>query len=316
MKILANEGISESGKSTLENAGFEVLVTKVAQNQLENFINENSIDAILIGNNTEISADLIDECQSIKLIGTSGSNTDNIDVDYAEQNGIHVIKTSEASSVAIAELVFAHLFGMTRHLHQSNREMPLEGDLSFNSLKKQFANGIELRGKTLGLIGINDASIEVAKIGLGIGMNVIAFDTEITEQFITISFYNGQAIDIALDIKPFNELLETADFISIHTKLEEGYVIDANEIEAMKNGVGLVNTTHSALNEVALISAIESGKVQFAGLDVFENQPTPEIQLLMNPELSLSPNIGTSTKESKEKVGNELAEQIINLLNE
>ena len=124
MKILANDGISNSGKEALEKGGFEVITTKVAQNQLENYINENSIDAILVRSTTEIRQELIEACPSIKLIGRGGVGMDNIDVDYAQENGVHVINTPNASSSSVAELVFAHLFGMVRFLHQANREMP------------------------------------------------------------------------------------------------------------------------------------------------------------------------------------------------
>ena len=317
MKILANDGISQSGFDLLEKAGFEVLDIKVAQNQLENYINEQGIDAILVRSATEINQELIEACPSIKLIGRSGIGMDNIDVQFAEDQGIHVINTPKASSNAVAELVFAHLFGMARFLHQSNREMPLEGDSRFNELKKMYTNGIELRGKTLGIIGFGNIGQETAKIALGIGMKVIATDVLVQNANLTLDFFNGQKINIHIDTVSKEEVFKEADFISIHTPKLDNYLIDAAEIAQMKPGVGIINTARGGvLNEVALINAIEEGKVLFAGLDVFENEPNPEIQLLMNPELSLTPHIGAATKEAQDRIGMELANQIITLLKE
>ena len=317
MKILANDGISQSGIDLLEKAGFEIFNVKVAQNQLGNYINEHGIDAILVRSTTEINQELIEACPSIKLIGRGGVGMDNIDVQFAEDQGIHVINTPEASSNAVAELVFAHLFGMARFLHQSNREMPLEGDTRFNELKKMYANGIELRGKTLGIIGFGNIGQETAKIALGIGMKVIATDVVVQNATISLDFFNGQKINFNINTVPREDVFKDADFISIHTPNIEGYLIDTNEISQMKTGVGIINTARGGvMNEVALINAIEEGKVLFAGLDVFEKEPNPEIQLLMNPELSLTPHIGAATEEAQEKIGIELANQIISLLKE
>ena len=315
MKILANDGISQNGIDALEAAGFEVLNIKVAQNQLESYINENGIDAVLVRSATEIRQELLEACPGIKLIGRGGVGMDNIDVQFAEDQGIHVINTPAASSSAVAELVFAHLFGLARFLHQANREMPLEGDTRFNDLKKMYAEGIELRGKTLGLIGFGRIGQETAKIALGIGMNVIATDIFIEKATITLDFFNGQKVNFNIDTVSKEEVFKEADFISIHTPSTEKYLIDEKEIQQMKPGVGIINTARGGvLNEVALVNAIEDGKVLFAGLDVFEKEPTPEMQLLMNPELSLTPHTGAATKEAQDRIGTELASQIIALL--
>ena len=315
MKILANDGISQSGIDALEKEGFEVLTTKVAQNQLENYINENNIDAILVKNTTQIRQELIDACPSIKLIGLGGVEMDNVDVDYAEDQGLHVINTPTASSSSVAELVFAHLFGLARFLHSSNREMPLEGDTRFKELRKAYSDGIELKGKTIGIIGFGKVGQEVAKIALGLGMNVVATDKVVTSVPIAIEFFNGQKITINIDTITKDELLKEADFISLHVPPQDDYIITKSEIEKMKDGVGIINTARGGiLHEVDLVQAIESGKIQFAGLDVYETQPTPAVQLLMNPEISLTPNIGGNTKESQERIGTELAQQIIKLL--
>ncbi|MFT4575707.1 MAG: D-3-phosphoglycerate dehydrogenase [Polaribacter sp.] len=315
MKILANDGISQSGITILEKNNFEVITTRVAQNQLENFINENSIDAILVRSATQIRQELIEACPSIKLIGRGGVGMDNIDVDYAIDNGLHVINTPNASSSSVAELVFAHLFGMVRFLHQLNREMPLEGDSRFKDLKRDFGNGTELRGKTLGIVGVGRIGKEVAKIALGIGMKVIATDALVGNTTINVPFYNGQSIDIKIETEPISEVLKHADFITLHVPDQEEYIIGSDQFNSMKDGVGIINTARGGvIDEVALIKALESGKVRYAGLDVFEKEPTPEIQILMNPDISLTPHIGAATLEAQDRIGEELAEQIVKLL--
>jgi D-3-phosphoglycerate dehydrogenase len=315
MKILANDGISQSGIDALGKGGFEVITTKVAQNQLENYINEHTIDVILVKNATQVRQELIDACPSIKLIGVLGVGMDNIDAEYAEDQGLYVINAPEASASSVAELVFAHLFGLARFLHASNREMPLEGDSRFKELKKAYSQGIELKGKTIGIIGFGSIGQAVAKIGLGLGMNVIATDDIITSAPISVDFFNGQKVTINIDTIPKDELLKEADFITLHVSAQEDYVISKKEIEKMKDGVGIINTARGGiLHEVDLVMAIESGKVQFAGLDVFETEPKPAVQLLMNPEISLTPNIGAGTKETQDRIGTELAKQIMKLL--
>lgn len=315
MRILANDGISQSGIDALEKGGFEVLNVSVAQNQLENYINENQIDAILVRSATQIQQELIDACPSLKLIGRAGVGMDNIDVDYALENGLHVINTPAASSSSVAELVFSHLFGMVRFLHSSNREMPLEGDSRFKDLKKAYAQGIELRGKTLGIIGFGRIGQEVAKIAIGLGMKVLANDNFVESADITLDFFNGQKTIFNILTIDKEELLKESDFITLHIPSQEEYLITAAEFDKMKDGVGIINTARGGvLNEVDLVSAIESGKVQFAGLDVFETEPTPAVQLLMNPEISLTPHIGASTIEAQDRIGLELAKQIVELL--
>ena len=315
MKILANDGISKSGIEALEKVGFEVLTVKVAQNQLENYINERTIDAILVRNVTQVRQELIEACPSLKLIGCDGVDLDNIDVEYAEDNGLYVVNTPEASSSAVAELVFSHLFGMVRFLHSSNREMPLEGDSRFKELKKAYSEGIELRGKTIGIIGFGRIGQEVAKIAIGLGMHILATDDQIKSAAITLDFFNGQKATFTIDTVDKEQLLKEADFITLHVPEQDDYIISKKEFKKMKDGVGIINTARGGiLHEVDLVFAIESGKVQFAGLDVFETEPSPAVQLLMNPEISLTPHIGGATKEAQDRIGTELAGQIIKLL--
>jgi D-3-phosphoglycerate dehydrogenase / 2-oxoglutarate reductase len=315
MKVLANDGISPAGIKALEKGGFEVITTKVAQEQVANFIHTHSISVLLVRSATKVRQDIIDNCPSLKIIGRGGVGMDNIDVTYAREKGIHVINTPASSSESVAELVFAHLFSGVRFLHDSNRNMPLEGDSQFEKLKKAYANGIELRGKTLGIIGFGRIGQAVAKMALGLGMRVIASDKYVGEAVIKVDFYNGQFINVDIQTEPFDDLLRHSDFITLHVPAQDTYVIGRDELKMMKDNVGIINAARGGvIDEVALCEALDTGKVLFAGLDVFENEPTPELKLLMHPNISLTPHIGAATIEAQERIGTELAEQIISLL--
>lgn len=315
MKVLANDGISQSGADMLKKAGFEVIIKKVAQDQLKDYLNKNGISVLLVRSATTVRRDIIDACIHLKIIGRAGVGMDNIDVDYARDKGVAVINTPSASSSSVAELVFAHLFGGVRRLHDANRNMPLEGDSQFKALKKAYAGGTELRGKTLGIIGFGRIGREVAKIALGVGMKVIASDQNVGEAEITLEFYNDQTVKIPIKTEPVEQLIGHSDFITLHVPSQKKPIIGKAEIEKMKDGVGIINTARGGvIDEEALIEALESGKVSFAALDTFENEPTPAIKLLMNECVSLSPHIGAATNEAQQRIGEELAEQIITIL--
>jgi len=316
MKILANDGISKSGIEALEKAGFEVITTKVAQEQVANFVNKNNINVLLVRSATKVRKDIIDACPDLKVIGRGGVGMDNIDVEYAKSKGIYVLNTPASSSESVAELVFAHLFTGVRFLHDSNRNMPLEGDTNFNGLKKAYANGIELRGKTLGIIGMGRIGKATAKMAIGLGMKVIYSDTDVPTKDIKIPFFDGQSISISLASQSLESLFAESDFITLHVPAQDTHVISEKEIALMKDGVGIVNCARGgAIDEVALVNALDSNKVSFAGLDVYENEPNPEIPILMNPKISLTPHIGASTLEAQDRIGAELAHQIISLFN-
>ncbi len=316
MKILANDGISESGKNKLEEYGFEVDLTKVSQEQLVAYINDNQIIVILVRSATQVRGDIIDNCPSIKIIGRGGVGMDNIDVDYAKSKGINVINTPAASSKSVAELVFSHLFGCVRFLHESNRSMPLDGDSKFKELKKSYAGGKELAGKKIGIIGFGRIGQEVAKIAIGIGMNVIFYDKYIEETSLDIEFFDGQNITFNLVSSTFDEVLENSDFISVHIPASDKYIIDSKEIGKMKDGVGLLNLSRGGIvNEEELLKSINSGKISFAGIDTFENEPVPSMKLLMNSNISLTPHIGAATSEAQDRIGVELADKINEILN-
>jgi D-3-phosphoglycerate dehydrogenase len=287
----------------------------VAQEQVANYINTHDVKVILVRSATKVRQDIIDACPGLKIIGRGGVGMDNIDVDYARSKGLHVINTPASSSESVAELVFAHLFTGVRFLHDANRNMPLEGDTNFDGLKKAYANGIELRGKTIGIVGFGRIGQAVAKMALGLGMKVIAADKFVNQAAIRVDFFNGQFITVDIVTEPLENLFKHADFITLHVPAQDGYVIDKAQLELMKDHVGIVNCARGGvINEVALIEALDNGKVLFAGLDVFENEPTPEIQILMHPKISLTPHIGAATEEAQDRIGTELAEQIISLL--
>lgn len=315
MRILANDGISQAGIDKLTTNGFEVLTIHVAQEQLESYIQKHNIEILLVRSATEVRKKLLDACPHLKLIGRGGVGLDNIDVSYAEQKGILVINTPEASSDAVAELVFAHLYGGVRFLYDANRNMPLEGDSNFKDLKKVYAKGTELRGKTLGIIGFGKIGEATAKIALGIGMKVLYHDVEVKSKTIILSFFDGKEISFILANSSKEELLKKSDFISLHVPKQQQYTLRKNDLAMMKDGVGIINTARGGvLDEVALIDALESGKVSFAGLDVYESEPSPEIRILMHPNISLTPHIGAATLEAQERIGLELATKIIDAL--
>ncbi|MCF6222408.1 MAG: D-2-hydroxyacid dehydrogenase [Flavobacteriaceae bacterium] len=315
MKVLANDGIATSGVVALEKAGFNVILKTVAQEQLANFINENEVVVLLVRSATTVRKELIDACPSLKIIGRGGVGMDNIDVTYARDKGLTVINTPAASSHSVAELVFAHLFGMVRFLHDSNQNMPLEGESKFKELKKAYAKGVELKGKTLGILGFGRIGQATAKVGLGVGMKVVAFDPYMDSANLELDFFDGQSVNFTIDTISKEEVLKQADFISLHVPAQDDYVISTKEFDMMKKGAGIVNAARGGvIDEVALVEAIKNGKISNAALDVFEKEPKPEIQLLMNPNISLTPHIGAATNEAQNRIGEELANQIIAIL--
>lgn len=316
MKILANDGVSKSGIEKLESAGHEVITTNVAQDQLQDYINKNDIAVLLVRSATTARKELIDNCPSLKIIGRGGVGMDNIDVSYASEKGLHVINTPAASSSSVAELVFAHLYGGVRFLYDSNRNMPLEGETNFKGLKKQYAKGVELRGKTLGIIGIGRIGQEVAKIAAGVGMKVIAHDSYAEKApSVKWELFDGQEISVEIPLVEKDALLEQSDFVTLHVPAQKDYVLGEEEFAKMKKGAAVVNAARGGvLDEVALVNALENEHLSFAALDTFEKEPQPEVVLLMNSKLSLSPHIGAATGEAQDRIGTELADQIIEIL--
>lgn len=315
MIVLANDGISKAGEQLLKEAGIEILEAKVSQEHLINFINENKVDVLLVRSSTKVKEDIIDACPGLKIIGRGGIGMDNINVEHAIEKGIYVINTPKASARSVAEMVFAHFFSLARFLHESNRLMPLEGETHFKALKKSFSSAVELEGKTLGVIGFGGIGQEVVKIGISLGMKIKVLTRKPKTEKITLEFFDGQKIDFDVSSETdMDQFLADVDFLTVNTPKSTEYLLDQKQFDKMKDGVFIVNTARGGVvNEVTLLDAIENGKVAGAALDVFESEPSPELALLMNPNLSLSPHLGGNTQDAQMKIGRELAEQIIEI---
>ena len=310
MKVLVNDGMHSTGKAKLEAAGFEVVTDKVEQDNLMSELP--AYDAIIVRSATKVRKELIDQCPNLKVIMRGGVGMDNIDVEYARSKGLGVYNTPSASSLSVAELAFAHIFNLARSVYMANRAMPAEGNTAFKTLKKSYSKGMELRGKTIGIIGFGRIGQETAKVALGLGMKVVGVDPFIPSAEVKIELFDGQSVSVKLETVPMDEMLAQADFISLHIPFTGKAVLGADEFAKMKDGVIVVNAARGGtVDEDALLEALNSGKVAGAGLDVFVNEPTPRGDLLQHAKVSLSPHIGASTQEAQEKIGLELADQLI-----
>jgi len=309
IKILINDGIHPDGKSLLEKAKFDVNTTKIEQDKLPSLLPQ--YDAIVVRSATKVRKELIDQCPNLKIIARGGVGLDNIDVDYARSKGIAVVNTPTASSRAVAELAFAHMFTLSRFLHKSNQAMPGKGDTEFKTLKKSYAKGAQLLGKNLGIIGLGRIGQETAKIGLALGMEVYAVDPMVKTVDLKIQM-SGATVEVKLPTVSMESMLAEADFISLHIPFTGKPALSVAEFDQMKDGVILVNAARGGtVDEDALLAALNSGKVAAAGLDVFANEPTPRKDLLAHPNVSLTPHIGASTLEAQRNIGLELADQLI-----
>lgn len=317
MKVLANDGISPEGVESLKNGGFEVSTTNVPQDQLIDHINAEGVNALLVRSATTVRKDLIDACPSLKLIGRGGVGMDNIDVDYARSKGIHVINTPAASSQSVAELVFGSLFSLSRTTFDSYQKMPQTGVSEFKALKKKYAKGQELRGKTIGIVGFGRIGQSLASYALGAGMKVKAVDLFVDSADIRIPLHD-QHVSVNVQVnKDLNEIIGELDYISLHVpkQVDGSAVIGKDELSKMKDGVVLANAARGGvIDEDALIEALNSGKVRAAALDVFENEPTPREDLLKHDKIASTPHIGAATTEAQTRIGLELASQIKELL--
>ena len=318
MKILANDGISPEGVAALEAGGFEVSTTNVPQEQLADAINNEGYVGVLVRSATTVRKEVIDACPGLKLIGRGGVGMDNIDVDYARSKGLHVINTPAASSQSVAELVMGSLFTLSRTTFDSYKLMPSTGAADFKTLKKKYAKGQELRGKTLGIVGFGRIGQSLASYALGAGMKVVAVDlfTEKAEIKVPIAGHGEVAVNIHCS-KNLNDVIADLDYISLHVpkQADGSAVIGIAEFAKMKDGVILANAARGGvIDEDALIKALDSGKVRAIALDVFENEPTPRTDLLSHEKIASTPHIGAATTEAQTRIGEELASQIISLL--
>jgi len=310
MRILANDGIDAAGKQILEAAGFEVITNKVTQEELPNVIGE--YDVLIVRSATKVNASVIN-ASSLKLIARAGVGLDNIDMKAAGEKNIPVVNTPNASSRSVAELVFAHLFSLSRFLHKANRQMPTNGIAGFKDMKKVYSDGFELMGKKLGIIGFGRIGQEVAKMAIGLGMEVLVYDYKQREFDVVVQMakaYQSHNFKVTLKGQSLDTVLSQSDCLTIHTP-GSAEVIGAAEIAQMKAGSVLINCARGGVvNEVALAEALQSGQISCAGVDVFENEPPTNDLMISQDNCSLSPHIGASTKEAQERVGIELAEKI------
>ena len=308
-KILANDGIDAVGQKMLEQAGFTVVTEKVAQENLAKEINDKGYVALTVRSATKVRKDLIDVCPNLKVIARGGVGMDNIDVDYAKSKNIQVINTPAASSNAVAELVFAHLFNAVRFLYDSNRQMPSNGLDKFEELKKKYAKGIELKDKTIGIIGFGRIGQQVAKIALGCGMKILAFDPFVKEVKLHLDIHGLTNAEVTIATVSLDDVYAKSNFITVH--VPGGKLITETEISKMKNGVILINTARGGvIDEAALLNGLNVKKIAHACLDVFDNEPKPSEAILHHAQISLTPHIGAATNEAQERIGVELAEKV------
>ncbi len=313
MKILANDGISKSGVKKLEEAGYTVVTENVPQAELIDAINSENYVGLLVRSATKVRKELIDACPDLQLIGRGGVGMDNIDVEYARSIGREVINTPAASSQSVAELVMAHLFSLSRSIYDANRQMPTKGATEFKALKKKYAKGVELRGKTLGIIGFGRIGRSTASYALGCGMTVVASDYRSEPVQIPVNVGN-QTVEVTINKESLDDLLAKSDYISLHVPMpaDGKALIGAPEFAKMKEGIRIVNAARGGvIDEDALIEACKSGKVAACALDVFVNEPTPRQDILDLPNIALTPHIGAATVEAQDRIGVELADKII-----
>jgi D-3-phosphoglycerate dehydrogenase len=314
MKILANDGIDATGKKLLEEMGCVVLTDKVKQDELAQYINDQAISGLLVRSATTARKELIDACPNLKFIGRGGVGIDNIDKVYAESKGVKVFNTPGAGSQSVAELVMSLMFASARYTFKAGGEMPATGASNFDSLKKNYSKGIELRGKTLGIVGFGKIGRSLASYALGCGMRVITFDVFKPEStVVSVSVGPDASHPYEVPFVEFDTLLSSSDFISLHVPKQANgnAVIGDEQFALLKKGVVLINTARGGvINEQGLKAQLDAGKVRFAALDVFENEPTPDASLLSHPQIISTPHIGASTAEAQERIGIEIAQRV------
>lgn len=308
-KILINDGMNPAGIEMLRNAGHEVDTTNIPQEELASKLP--SYDVICVRSATIVRAELIDQCPNLKIIGRGGVGLDNIDVDHAKSKGIAVMNTPAASSRSVAELVMGHLLSVARNLHLANQQMPDRGQEEFKALKKSYSKGMELEGKTMGIIGMGRIGREMASIALGLGMNVIGHSRSKTEVEVNVGpkQYN---FNVKVPVVSLDEMLPQIDALSLHIPASGAPVLGKAEFDKMKDGAILLNASRGGtVDEDAMMEAVNSGKLSAVGIDVFVGEPKPRQDILAHKNISSTPHIGASTSEAQVKIGQELAQQII-----
>jgi D-3-phosphoglycerate dehydrogenase len=302
MKVLISDPLCPGGVDLLSaEPGIEVVQqTGLKPEELLAIIGD--FDALIIRSSTQVTREVIAAGKKLRVVGRAGIGVDNVDVPAATERGIVVMNTPEGNTITTAEHTIALLMSLARHIPQAY------GCLQKCRWERKCFMGVELYGKTLGIIGLGRIGQEIAKRTLALGMTVIAYDP----------YVNPEALK-KLDVAPVSleELFQRADFITVHTPVTEStrYMINAKSIAAMKPGVYLINCARGGIiNEHDLYEALTSGQVAGAALDVFEQEPPGENPLLKLDNVICTPHLGASTKEAQEKVALEIAHQIISLL--
>ena len=297
-KVLASDPLAKSAVEQMRDAGLVVdEKTDLSVEQLKSEIA--NYDAIVVRSATKVRAEIIDAATNLKLIVRAGVGLDNIDVEYAKNKGIEVRNTPAASSNSVAELALGHLISLARYISR--------GTVSVRSGKweKKALKGIEIYGKTLGIVGIGRIGQSLAKKATALGMKVVAYD----------KFVDKSPLPEIVEMVPFDQLLADSDFISLHIPFDPkvGATIGKPEIEKMKDGVRILNCARGGvIDEVALAEALASGKVAGAALDVFATEPpASDNPLFAQENVSFTPHIGASTVEAQARVGAEAASTVI-----
>lgn len=306
--ILINTTLSEKALEALETSTHKIYNQNVVGQDCLTFIEANSIDT-LITRSDLLTEDILSD-ETLKTVGLTD------DSPLLKQNtNVSVITSSNAGDRSVAEMVFGHILSTSRYLYDSNRLMPLEGDLNFESLHQTYALGNEIKGKTLGVIGANAISKEVIKIAIAFGMNITVADVNVGETLsVDLEFLGKKNLTFDFEIQTFEQVCMKADIISFHSENKADFTMNKEVFGLLKMGTLVVNTScPGIIDEVALMEAIDEGIVKHAALDCYENQPKPDMRILMNPSISLSPNIASSTKESENRRGESIVSQILNL---
>lgn len=312
MKIVITEVISEENRAQLIQAGFEVKEIQIAYEQLAAYTQKNQTDVLWLAQTGMLDEALLKTLGHLRVLILGGTRIELEWLDSAQEMGLQVLWAENALSNATAEMALAHLLNGCRLLPESNRNMPLEGDTSFKFLQESYSNGLELSGKTLGLIGVNVAGLKLAQKALGLGMEVVYCDPKQSEIDMQMELPNGISFPIALRAHTKEEVLEQAHFISLHSSRKDRYALAAADFTQAKKLLGLINCAYpEAVNEVDLVEEINKETLLFAGLDRFEEEPHPAVQVLMQPAFSLSPFIHSTTQESVAAVLPELMEKIL-----
>ncbi len=297
MKVLANDGLEISAINKIKKNGIYIETNHLDKEELiENIKN---YDVLVVRSNTKVTSDVLEAGAkgNLKLVIRAGVGIDNIDLDYAKKVGIKVSNTPDASSDSVAELALGHMFSVARYIAVANYTMR-NGQWN----KKQY-KGSEIAGKILGIIGMGRIGKALAGKAEALGMKIIYADVL------------GKQDNLAYEFMDLDNLLKVSDYVSLHVPYDKdkGALISSREISMMKEGAVIINCARGkVVDEEALLEGLNSGKLAGAGIDVFEQEPSKNTELINHERVSVTPHIGASTKEAQERIGKEVAAIVIN----